>query len=215
MAGTTNAREVEVLRRITVQRIIPVAVLDTATQAVEVANALMRGGISCIEVTFRTQNPVEAIERLCRIDGLTVGAGTLWSEHQVSAAVEAGAHFGLAPGLNESVLEYARSRTFPFFPGVATATEVERARSLGAHVAKVFPAAFAGGLGLLKALADVFPDMRFIPTGGIDCASTRHYLRAPGVIAVGCSWPVSSDLIRSGRFDEIERLAARARCLAI
>jgi 2-dehydro-3-deoxyphosphogluconate aldolase / (4S)-4-hydroxy-2-oxoglutarate aldolase len=197
--------------RLAEARVVPVTSFETADQAHATGAALMRGGISCIEVTFRTAVAAEAITQARELDGLLVGAGTLLSAEQVRAAVDAGAQFGVAPGTNRSVIEAALELGLPFFPGVATPSEIEQARSLGAEVMKVFPAGPIGGPSFLKAVAAVYPEVRFIPTGGVDASTVADYLAVPSVLAVGGSWIAPSNLIRERRYDEIERLAHGAR----
>jgi len=201
----------EILDRLADLRIVPVTSFDDADQADAVANALLRAGISCIEVTFRTAAAGEAIARASSLDGLLVGAGTILSVEQLHSAIRAGAHFGLSPGTNEAVVAAAQEAGLPFFPGVATPTEIERARVLGLDTVKVFPAAPLGGPAFLAAVAAVYPDVRFIPTGGVDVSNLGDYLSAPGVLAVGGSWIASNDLVRAGRYDEIQRLARQAK----
>jgi 2-dehydro-3-deoxyphosphogluconate aldolase/(4S)-4-hydroxy-2-oxoglutarate aldolase len=192
-------------------RVVPVTSFESADQARATGAALLRGGVTCIEVTFRTAAAAEAIAQVCELDGLLVGAGTLLSAQQVSDAVDAGAQFGVAPGTNPAVVQAARELGLPFFPGVATPSEIEQARSLGAEIMKVFPAGPIGGPSFLKAVAAVYPEVRFIPTGGIDAATVSDYLAVPSVLAVGGSWIAPANLIREGRYDEIERLAHGAR----
>ena len=152
--------------RLAAARVVPVATLDDGEQAERVAHALLRGGVACIEVTFRTPAAVEAIARAARADGMLVGAGSVLTVAQLEEAVAAGAAFAVAPSTNASVIEAARTAQVPFFPGVATPTEVERARELGADVVKAFPAGPLGGPSFLAAIHAVYPEVRFIPTGG-------------------------------------------------
>jgi 2-dehydro-3-deoxyphosphogluconate aldolase / (4S)-4-hydroxy-2-oxoglutarate aldolase len=200
-----------IARRLAEVRVVPVTSFETADQAQATGAALLRGGISCIEVTFRTTAAARAIAEARELDGLLVGAGTLLSAEQVREAVDAGAQFGVAPGTNLSVIEAARDLGLPFFPGVATPSEIERARSLGAEIMKVFPAGPVGGPPFLKAVAAVYPDVKFIPTGGVDASTVADYLAVPSVLAVGGSWIAPANLIHEGRYDEIERLARGAR----
>jgi 2-dehydro-3-deoxyphosphogluconate aldolase / (4S)-4-hydroxy-2-oxoglutarate aldolase len=194
-------------------RIIPVTSFDDAEQALATAQALMRGGINCIEVTFRTAAAADAIRVVSRIDGLLVAAGTILSTNQLEQAQAAGAKFGLAPGTNYAVIQAARDMALPFIPGAATASEVEQLRHIGVRVSKVFPYKTVGGAEFLRSLVAVYPEMRFIPTGGIDADNLRESADAPGVLAVGGSWIAPLTLIRAGRFDQIEQNAREARAL--
>ena len=209
MTATTTSQEIQ--RRLSDVRIVPVTAFDDGDQAQDTARALIRGGVTCIEVTFRTAAAAEAIARAAEIDGLLVGAGTILSVEQLHSAVEAGARFGVAPCLNPDVVAAAQESGLPFFPGVATPTEIDRARELGIDTVKVFPAGLLGGPAFLKAMAAVYPDVGFIPTGGIDAASAPEYLAIPAVVAVGGSWIAPSDAVRAGRYDEIAERARRAR----
>lgn len=141
---------------------------------------------------------------------MLVGAGTVLSPEQARAAFEAGAQFALAPGTSGEVVDCCRELGLPFFPGVATPTEIERARRLGRHTVKVFPIAQLGGVGFLRAVSATYPDVRFIPTGGIGPDSLADYLALESVVACGGSWLVRRELLREGRFDEVERLARGA-----
>jgi len=194
-------------------RILPVTSFDNAEQAAPTTAALMRGGINCIEVTFRTSAAAEAIKQVADIDGLLVAAGTILSVDQLKQARDAGAKFGLAPGTNLQVIHAANEIGLPFVPGAATASEVEQLRHIGVRVSKVFPYKTVGGAEFLRSLAAVYPEMRFIPTGGIGTDNLREAADAPGVLAVGGSWIAPLDLIRAGRFDQIEQNAREARAL--
>ncbi|MCY7303321.1 MAG: 2-dehydro-3-deoxyphosphogluconate aldolase, partial [Thermoleophilia bacterium] len=132
---------------------------------------------------------------------------------QARAAHDAGASFAVAPGTNEEVVRTCAELGLPFFPGVATASEIERARVLGRHVVKVFPAAQVGGTAFLRAVSVTYPDVGFIPTGGIDASNLGDYLAVPSVVACGGSWLVRPELVREGCFDEIERLAREVSVL--
>lgn len=182
---------------------VPVASFDDGKRAEAVSRALVRAGLACVEVTFRTPAAAEAIRRARSVDGLLVGAGTVLSPEQAREAVDAGAQFALAPGLNEDVVQACEAIGLPFFPGVATASEIERARTLGLRTLKVFPAATVGGPAFLRAVSATYPDVRFIPTGGIGPESLADYLAIPSVLAVGGSWLVRPEL----GLDDVERLA--------
>lgn len=208
-----SAAEIEIVNRLVAFGVVPVATLD-AEQAVPVADALVAGGLPCIEITFRTKAAAEAIRRARSVEGLLVGAGTVLSPEQARTAHAAGAHFAVAPGTSEEVVECCRELGLPFIPGVATPSEIERARRLGLRVLKVFPASSVGGVGFLRAVSATYPDVRFIPTGGIGPDTLADYLALPSVVAVGGSWMVKEELVRDGDIATIERLAREARELA-
>jgi 2-dehydro-3-deoxyphosphogluconate aldolase / (4S)-4-hydroxy-2-oxoglutarate aldolase len=190
--------------------VVPVASLDDGDQAEATARALQRGGLDCIEITFRTAAAAEALRRARAVDGMLVGAGTVLSPEQAAVAADAGADFAVAPGTNPAVVEACRALGLPFFPGVATPSEIETARALGRTTLKLFPAAQVGGAGFLRAVSATYPDVRFLPTGGIGADTAAEYLAVPSVLAVGGSWLVRPELLRAGGFDEVERLAREA-----
>jgi 2-dehydro-3-deoxyphosphogluconate aldolase / (4S)-4-hydroxy-2-oxoglutarate aldolase len=203
--------EDEVLSRLRECRVLPMATVDDADQAEQAAHALARGGIGCIEITFRTDTALDALRRVREtVDGVLLGAGTVLTAEQAQAAAGMGADFAVAPGLNEEVLDCCRNLGLPFFPGVATPTEIERALQLGLQTLKVFPVAQLGGPPFLRAVSATYPDVRFVPSGGIDADSVADYLSVPAVLACGGSWLVKPTLLRAGRFDEVERLARLA-----
>ncbi|HLH65591.1 MAG TPA: bifunctional 4-hydroxy-2-oxoglutarate aldolase/2-dehydro-3-deoxy-phosphogluconate aldolase [Solirubrobacteraceae bacterium] len=197
----------DVLARIERCRVLPVVTADPSDVAM-VGRALVAGGLPCIEIAFRRPDAADAVRAAAGVQGLLVGAGTLLSAQNVACAAAAGARFGVAPGLDEDVLACARSLSLPFIPGVATASEAIRARRAGANVMKVFPAAQLGGPGFVRALSEVFRDVRFIPTGGVDRSTLSDYLSLPSVLACGGSWVVSAADVRERAF---ERIAATAR----
>jgi 2-dehydro-3-deoxyphosphogluconate aldolase/(4S)-4-hydroxy-2-oxoglutarate aldolase len=191
-------------------RIIPVATLDDPATASAVASALLEGGISCIEIAFRRPGAAEALRAAREAGDILVGAGTVLSIEQANAAQQAGADFAVAPGTNEGVVSHCMEIGLPFFPGVATPTEIDRTRELGLKVVKLFPAAQVGGPSFLRAVSATYPDVGFIPTGGITVENLRDYLAIPAVVACGGSWLVPADLIAAKQFARITELAARA-----
>jgi 2-dehydro-3-deoxyphosphogluconate aldolase / (4S)-4-hydroxy-2-oxoglutarate aldolase len=204
----------DVIERLAAVRIVPVLTATDADQAEHACRALLAGGLSAIEVTFRTDAAAEAIRRAAGVDGLLVGAGTVLSSEQLEQAVDAGARFAVAPGTNDRVVEAAQRSDVPFIPGVATPSEIEHARALGCTVLKVFPASVVGGPAFLKAVAPVYPDVRFVPTGGVSPDNLVSYLEVPAVLACGGTWICERKLLEDRRFDEIERRAREAVELA-
>ncbi|MBM3678587.1 MAG: bifunctional 4-hydroxy-2-oxoglutarate aldolase/2-dehydro-3-deoxy-phosphogluconate aldolase, partial [Actinobacteria bacterium] len=190
-----SAASGSVIDRLRASRVVPVATIEDPSTAPVVVRALLAGGIACIEVTFRHPAAPAAIRAARTVDGVLVGAGTVLSVEQAELAFEAGADFAVAPGTNDSVLERCRSLGLPFFPGVATATEIERARSLGLSLVKVFPAAQLGGTGFLRAVSAVYPDVGLMPTGGVTVENLGEYLAVPAVVACGGSWLVRPELV--------------------
>ncbi len=195
-------------------RVVPVLTAESADDAERACRAMLAGGLSSVEITFRTDAAVESIRRASGIDGLLVGAGTVLSTSQLEAALEAGARFAVAPSTNEAVVRAAQRAGVTFVPGAATPTEVEHARALGCEVVKIFPASLVGGPAFIKALSAVFPDVKFVPTGGVNIDNLDAYLALPSVLACGGTWICEPALLRDGRFDEIERRAREAAALA-
>ncbi len=185
---------------------IPVLSFEDLATARQVTDILIAESLPAIEVTFRTKAATEVIAGLRRSHpGLLVGAGTLLSASQVEAAVEAGAGFGVAPGLTEAVLHAARMHQLPFVPGVATPTEIERGLSFGLKLLKWFPAESLGGArGLAQTTAPyLHTGLQFMPTGGINGQSAPEYLRLPFVLAVGGSWMIPATALKVGDRDVI------------
>ena len=201
------------LDRILAKRIVPVVVLDDAAHAEPLAEALLAGGLDIMEITFRTPAAEESIRRIARrFPEILLGAGTLLEASQVLRAIDAGAVFGLAPGLNPATVHQAQDAGLAFSPGVMTPGEVESALALGCKLLKFFPAANAGGPAMLKALAGPYghTGLRFIPTGGIGPKNLAEYLALPIVAAIGGSWMVEKSLIQNGQWQEITRLTQEA-----
>jgi len=205
-----TAAESDVVGTLARVRVLPVMSAPDVDGAEAACRALLAGGISCVEITFRTAVAAETIRRVSAIDGLLVGAGTVLSPGQAEEAAAAGASFAVAPGTSEPVVDACRELALPFFPGVATPSEIERARALGCRTLKVFPASTVGGVAFLRAVSAPYQDVRFIPTGGIDASNLAAHLAVPSVLACGGSWLCDQGLLREGRFDEIERLAREA-----
>jgi 2-dehydro-3-deoxyphosphogluconate aldolase/(4S)-4-hydroxy-2-oxoglutarate aldolase len=201
---------VDLLQRFQRNRVVAVLTAPDGETAEAACRALARGGLSCAEITFRTEAAAEAISRAASIEGFVVGAGTVLSAQQARLAREAGAAFAVAPGTNDDVVHACADLDLPFVPGAATASEIDHARTLGCSVIKLFPAGSLGGPGFVKAMSAVYPDVRFVPTGGIDSTSLSAYLALPSVLACGGSWLVEDRLLAERNFDEVERLAREA-----
>lgn len=195
--------------------VVPVVVIDDAAKAVPIANALVAGGLSVIEVTMRTAAAADAIAAIrAEVPNAHIGAGTVLSGEQARAIVASGARFIVSPGLHDDVLSVANDLSVPVIPGVATATEVQRAWNLGLRILKFFPAGQAGGIGMIKALSSVFRDVVFMPTGGVSPKNLRDYLEVPAVLACGGSWLTPADAIENGDYDRITELAVEAVAIA-
>ncbi len=203
-----------VLERLLAHRVLPVVVIRDLATALPLGQALERAGLPVAEVTFRTPAAADAIRILASETNLLVGAGTVIRPDQVDAAVEAGAQFVVTPGFSVSVVHRCAELEIPVIPGVATATEVIAALDHGLAVLKLFPAEAVGGIAMLKGLAGPFPDVQFVPTGGVTAANMATYLALPTVAAVGGSWMVAPELVAAGDFASIERVTTEALALA-
>lgn len=201
----------DMLNKIQELKIVPVVVLERVEDALPLGQALMDGGLPVAEVTFRTEAAAESIRSMCEaFPDMLVGAGTVINLEQCKKAIDCGAKFIVTPGFSEEVTRYCCENDIPIFPGVCTPTELMKVVNYNLPVAKFFPAAQYGGLKTIKALAAPFPQVRFMPTGGVSEANVKEYLVDDKIIAAGGSWMVKGDLIRAGKFDEIRDLTRRA-----
>jgi len=192
-------------------KIIPVAIIEDAKDAIPLAKALVEAGLPIVEVTYRTDAAEDAISILAKeIPDLFVGAGTVLNIEQVKNAIKAGVRFIVTPGFNPKVVEFCIENKIPIIPGLNTPTMVEWALEKKVKIVKFFPAGLSGGTKMLKSLAGPYPDMRFVPTGGINNENLINYLKLTNVIACGGSWIVKKDLISAGKFEEITRLTKDA-----
>ena len=195
------------------QRLICVAVIDKVDDAVPLTEALLAGGLNCIEVTFRTAGAAESIARIRQaLPTAVVGAGTLLTADNIKQAVDAGAQFGVSPGLSETVSKAAHASQLPLFPGVITPTEIMAALELGWKHLKFFPTETFGGVNALKALIGPFghTGVNFIPTGGITATTLPNYLAVPQVAAVGGSWMADRKLVAEKQWAKITALTVEA-----
>ena len=194
--------------------IIPVVSLDRVESAIPLAEALLNGGLPCAEVTFRTTAAEAAIRGISKaFPEILVGAGTVLTEEQIERAMAAGAKFIVSPGFSPMVVNFCQERHIPVFPGVCTPTDIQIALEAGLAMLKFFPADAFGGLKTLKALSAPFPNVEFIPTGGITAANLGEYLSFKKVLACGGSWMVKNELINNGNFGEITRLTEEAMAI--
>ena len=194
--------------------IVPVVVLNDAGQAVPTARALLAGGINVMEITFRTAAAKASIARVAaEVPEMIVGAGTVINVEQARDAVEAGAKFIVSPGSDADVILEAGKLGVPIVPGVVTPSEIMAGLKLGVKVFKFFPAETYGGLKTIKALCGPFPQIKFIPTGGISQSNAAEYFENPKHQAVRGSWMVSAKMIEAGEFAEITAKSAAATAL--
>ena len=197
--------------------IVPVIVIEREDQAVPLAQALVKGGLPVLEVTFRTNAAAGAIAAIRReVPAAIVGAGTLLTPQMVRDAKAAGAVFGVAPGFDPAVMAAAKAEGLPMCPGIATASELSQALTAGCEVVKFFPAEAAGGVKMIKNFLGAFrfTGIKFMPTGGVNTLNVADYLAVPEVICCGGTWVVPKEALASGDWATIEKLAAEAAGIA-
>ena len=180
------------------KQVIPVVVINDEKETIEILSKLREGGINCAELTFRTACAKEAIAIGTKaFEDMNIGAGTVINAEQAKSAVQAGAKFIVSPGFSDEVARYCTDEKIPYYPGCVTPTEIMRALSYGLNVVKFFPAGVYGGLKAMKALSAPFPQVRFIPTGGVDLSNLKEYLDFDKVYAVGGSFMMKGDIVKN------------------
>lgn len=195
--------------------VVPVMVVERIEDAVPLAQALYNGGLKVLEITLRTPCALDAITAM--VENLpadaVIGAGTIITPADLEKAVKAGSSFLVSPGTTPALIEAAKASAVPLLPGVATPTEAMHLLVEGFTHQKFFPAEAAGGVPMLKSIGGPLPQITFCPTGGIDLAKAPTYLALPNVACVGGTWMAPKELMKAGRWDEIERLAREAASL--
>lgn len=195
--------------------VVPVVVLDDAEDAAPLAEALVKGGLPCAEVTFRTEAAEESIRIMSeKYPEMLIGAGTVLTTEQVDRAVAAGAKFIVSPGFDPEIVDYCMEKNIPVFPGCVSPSEVAQAVKRGLKVVKFFPAEQAGGLAMLKAMAAPYTMLKFMPTGGINTKNLKEYLGFSKILCCGGSWMVKGDMIKNKEFDKITEMTREATELA-
>jgi 2-dehydro-3-deoxyphosphogluconate aldolase/(4S)-4-hydroxy-2-oxoglutarate aldolase len=195
--------------------VIPVIVVNDLAHAVPLAEALCEGGLTVLEVTLRTPVALQAISAMRRaVPDAVVGVGTLTRPEHFRQADDAGAQFGVSPGLTPALADAASGVAWPYLPGVMTPGELLQAAELGYSLLKLFPAQQAGGVGMLKAMGSVFAAAAFCPTGGISRDNAADFLALPNVLCVGGSWVAPPAMMKSGDWAGIRALAQDAARLA-
>lgn len=193
----------------TKNKFVPVVVLDEIEKAVPLAKALLAGGVSIMEVTLRTNNALKIIERIAReVPDMTIGAGTILNPTDYENAINHGSQFIISPGFTRELYDVSQNYDAAYLPGAVTASEVMNALTLGFTYLKFFPA--NSGYETLKALASPIPQVKFCPTGGINLDNASKFLNLPNIVAVGCSFLASNDLIQANAFDKITENAKLA-----
>jgi 2-dehydro-3-deoxyphosphogluconate aldolase/(4S)-4-hydroxy-2-oxoglutarate aldolase len=196
-------------------RVVPIVEVPSVDAAERLGEALVEGGLPIVEITLRTAVALDAVERLAvHQPDLLVGAGTILTADQARRAVDAGARFLIAPGLNLAVTRHAATLGVPMIPGVATPTEIEAAVADGLTTLKLFPVGALGGLAYLTAISAPYAGVRFVPTGGVGPDTMADYLAVPTVLAVGGTWIARSTALAGGDFEGIRGRIAEAVRLA-
>ena len=195
--------------------VVPVVVLNDVKDAEPLADALVKGGLPCAEVTFRTDAAEESIRIMAeKYPEMLVGAGTVLTIDQVNRAVNAGAKFIVSPGFDPEIVDYCIEKEIPIFPGCITPSEVAQAVKRGLKVVKFFPAEQFGGVATIKAMAAPYTMVKFMPTGGVSAKNLKDYLTCDKIVCCGGSWMVKGDMIKAGEFDKIAEMTKEAVELA-
>lgn len=208
--------EHDIFKKIAEFGVVPVIAIDSAEQALPLADALIAGGLPLAEITFRTAAAADVIRQISKNrPDVLVGAGTVLSPATVAEARDAGAAFAVAPGLNARVVGSARAFGLPFVPGTANPSDVEIGLELGCKLLKFFPAEALGGAKLLSAIYAPYKHtgVKFMPTGGVNLSNVGDYLAVPEIVACGGTWIVPKDALAAGDYAAIEKLASDASAL--
>ena len=191
--------------------VIPIVFLDDAKDAAPLAKVLCENNLPCAEIAFNTEAAEESIRIMTReFPDMLVGAGNILTTDQADKAINAGANFIVTPGIDPALAQYCLDESIPVTPGVQTPTEISQALELSLTVVNFFPVEPAGGLNLLKALAEVYDSIKFMPRGGITAKNLKTYLEYERVIACGGNWLVTRELIKAGEWDKIAKLVKEA-----
>lgn len=204
-----------IIEKLAEMLVVPVVVLNDAKDAEKLADALVKGGLPCAEVTFRTEAAEKSISIMAKkYPEMLIGAGTVLTTEQVDRAVGAGAKFIVSPGFDEEIVDYCIKKDIPALPGIVTPSEAAEAVKKGLKVVKFFPAEQFGGVATIKALAAPYTMLKFMPTGGVSVNNLKDYLSCDKIVCCGGSWMVKGDLIKAGEFDKIEQMTKEAVELA-
>ena len=200
-----------IIEQIYALKILPVITIDSPEKALDLARTLSKSGLKAAEITFRTDAAAEAMKIISssKLD-LLLGAGTILNIEQAKIAIDSGASFLVSPGISRPLIEFALDNNILILPGICTPSELMIAKEYDLQVVKFFPANQYGGLSTIRALAPVFPGIKFLPTGGVNIDNLKEYLSDKNVFAVGGSWMVKEELIREGKFDNIRILSEEA-----
>ena len=193
--------------------VIPVLVVQNPETARPLAEALISGGLPVLEITLRTKSALQVISEMAKVPGAVVGAGTITQSNDIKDAINAGASFAVSPGVTDTILEESERHNLAIMPGAATPSEIMRLFEFGYSVQKFFPAEANGGRAALKAIAGPLPNVKFCPTGGINCDNAEGYLELENTLCVGGSWVATQKLIENKDWRTINNLAKKASIL--
>lgn len=203
--------EEQFMEKLAETKVCPVVVIDDPEDAVPLAKALEAGHLPMAEVTFRTPAAAESIARIAKeCPNVVVGAGTVLDRHQCARAIDAGAQFIVAPSFSDEVAQYAIGHGVAYCPGTCTPTDITNALRYNLPMVKFFPAAAYGGLNTIKALSSVFPDLKFMPTGGVNPQNVNEYLGFDKIISVGGTWVCKKDKVSAKDWAGITKLCQEA-----
>ncbi|MGB6228617.1 MAG: bifunctional 4-hydroxy-2-oxoglutarate aldolase/2-dehydro-3-deoxy-phosphogluconate aldolase [Litorimonas sp.] len=215
MTPSSRSHKDALTARLDAAPVVPLVQSNDPDEALRISEALIEGGLSVLEVVLRTDRALACVRAIAdAFPNAEVGAGTVLDADQAGRALDHGAGFLVSPGLDDGVVEAARSAGVPILPGIATATELQRAWNMGLRTVKFFPAGLSGGPAMLKALSSVFGGVRFMPTGGVSADNLSDYLAIPAVLACGGSWLTPLASIEAGDYQTITELAREARAIA-
>ena len=192
-------------------KLIPLTTITSRDDVQPLCEVLVEASIPLVEITLRDERTLDIIDEFKKFPEVYLGVGTIRSELHIDLAINASASFLITPGYSENLLNYAKQKNIPLIPGVQTPSEIMKANEAGLSTLKFFPAELSGGLDRLKAYKSVFPDIKFIPTGGITYENTLSYLTLDNVVAVGASALIPSDLIKSKSWKEIKNKLEKSK----
>jgi len=192
-------------------KLIPLTTITSREDVEPLCEVLIEASIPLIEITLRDERTLDVIDEFNKFPEVHLGVGTIRSESHIDLAINASASFLISPGYSENLLNYAKQKNIPLIPGVQTPSEIIKANEAGFSTLKFFPAELSGGVSRLNAYKSVFPDIKFIPTGGITYENTLSYLTLDNVVAVGASALIPSDLIKSKSWKEIKNKLEKSK----
>ncbi|MES2104597.1 MAG: bifunctional 4-hydroxy-2-oxoglutarate aldolase/2-dehydro-3-deoxy-phosphogluconate aldolase [Pseudomonadota bacterium] len=205
----------DIIKQLEQIRVLPILVTNDVEQAIRCVTTLAENGLPAVEITLRTPDALTVLREVVKAcPGVTVGAGTILTPAQLDAVQDAGASFGISPGITPVLARAAADSSLPYFPGVGGASDLMLALEHGFDVVKLFPSDLLGAAKMAKALGGPFPDVRFCLTGGVTVEATPQLLQQNNILCVGGSWMCAASLINAGGWSAIGKLAAQAAAAA-